>query len=505
MDVKSPAAAGSLPRPITAPPASAEPGRAAVALRHAGIALAGVGVAALTGAACVLSFEDLRGLAVIGEARPDLAYLYPAGFDALLAVAMISVLLLRGGRWPVRLQAGLVLVLLLALAVAAEVATAMRVMVEVRSAAIVVAVAPWVMLAVALWLWLLMIKHAQARRTDLDARLAGEGHGHDIVPFPDAAMPTAEYPRPETLAPGPPGSGAPGPRLPAQPVLDPQAAPPMETVPHHDLPAVPVVGPTPAPETPEVDDLPEPAGARGPAQASRPAEPAGSAVTAAAPETVRPEPAEPVGSPEPVRPSASPQSPLSLESPEPSVPAQAAETAEAAVPASAPVEQPDTPVRWGDLTRPVRGDLLVHPLRPAVPDPERDSWEPGLGQEGRQARESRVSERVETWGAAAGPVTPPADVPGGEETSVTGYGSATQPMRVMTGESPDPAHGSEAADPEEEAQGPQEAWDPQGARDPQEAWDPQEEHSDRRTPYTDDDIAAPPSGRMRSTPLPPED
>ncbi|MBG0827626.1 DUF2637 domain-containing protein [Planomonospora sp. ID67723] len=467
MDVKSPAAAGSLSRPSSAPPAPAERGRAATALRHAGVVLAGIGVAALTGAACVLSFENLRALAVLGEARPDLAYLYPAGFDALLVVTMISVLLLRGGRWPVRVQAGLVLTLLLAAAAAVEVITAVRVAVDVRQAAVVVAVAPWVMLTVALWLWLLLIKHAHTRRTALDAHAAGHGdgrrgHGHDgrdIVPFPEAEAPTAEYPaRPDTSpqarpAPGSPAPHATAPDAPAhvaghpaaEVVLDPRSAPPMESAPHHDLPAVPVVGPTPAPETPEVDEIPEPPG---PAEPAGPAVPAAREAGDAAPDGwTAPRDAEgPEHSSDPGGPE------------EGGVEAAGEGTGETQ-------EEQDRPVRWGDLVRPRRGDLLVHPPRAAGPKPDPES-------------RSRVSERVETWDAAPEAAQEPAQE---NPAEVTGYGDDTQPMRTLDlTDSPDPAHGSEAADLEEGS-------------------------AERHRPYPDDDDVAPPSGRMRSTPTPPEE
>src|SRR5687767_6902672 len=103
MNVTPPAAAGAPSRPSS----PGQPvGMMMLTLRRVGIALSGLGVAALTGVACALSFEDLRVLAMRGQARAELAYLYPAAFDALLVVALISVLLLRGGRWPVRLQAG---------------------------------------------------------------------------------------------------------------------------------------------------------------------------------------------------------------------------------------------------------------------------------------------------------------------------------------------------------------------------------------------------------------
>ncbi|MGC5016260.1 hypothetical protein ACLQ2R_36320 [Streptosporangium sp. DT93] len=356
MDVKPLAAADQVSRPssppLPPPTASAEPSRVAVALRRTGIAVAGVGVAALTAAACVLSFEDLRVLAVAGRAPAGLAYLYPAAFDALLVIAMIAVLLLRGGWWPVRLQAGVILTLLFAGAAAAEVATAVRMAVDERWAAVVVALAPWVILVLALWLWLLLIKHAAARRAATDAALAARSSPvRDIVPFPGEGG-SGENPRtaPAAGRPAAPDAGEgrhghvpvagparaeqqtreghsdhaghPGQLVhhpAAEIMLDPHAAPPLESVPHHDLPpAEPVIGPTAAPETPEVTDIP--------------------------------------------------RDPLPL-----------------------PPPPPAKPMRWGDLVRPREGDLLVHPPRPAGGTPR--ETEPA----------GRVGERVETWETGTGP------------------------------------------------------------------------------------------------------
>ncbi|MFF4619299.1 DUF2637 domain-containing protein [Nonomuraea jabiensis] len=158
-------------------------------LRRLGIALAGLAVAALTGAACALSFDDLRALAITGEARQDLAFLYPAALDALLVIALIDVLLLRSARLLVRVQAAFVLVVLIVAAAAANVATAVRFAFDVRATAVGVALAPWVMLAVALWLWLLLIKHVQAHRSESEESAAEQ----DIVPFPpDPERPPVE-------------------------------------------------------------------------------------------------------------------------------------------------------------------------------------------------------------------------------------------------------------------------------------------------------------------------
>ncbi|MEV8633796.1 hypothetical protein AB0395_19265 [Streptosporangium sp. NPDC051023] len=455
MDVNSPAAAGTASRPSSTPPA--QQSRVTVALRRAGIALVGVGVAALTAAACVLSFEDLRALAIVGEAPPGLAYLYPAAFDALLAIALIAVLLLRGGRWPVRLQAGVVLILLFAAAVAAEVATAVRATLDVRRAAVVVAVAPWVTLLLALWLWLLLINHAAARRAAADA--AAASRDHDIVPFPDADLPTAEYPvrsgdarlpvrRGSVPRQAPPADldhlTQPVHHQPSEVVLDPQAAPPLESVPHHDLPAAaPVVGPTAAPETPEITEIP------GLSEAAEP-----------------------------------PQAP-------------------------APVTQ-DRPLRWGDLVRPHHGDLLVHPPRPAVREPE-----------------GRVSERVETWDASTDAQQAPQNEDGEqdergereereERPEVGDRDADTQPIMVMTdapspavtsrtartpARVPDPVH--EAADTEPAAGTEAEA----GAEEKGAGEDTARSEADGEGADETDGrrSAAPPSGRMRSTPTPPQE
>ncbi|MEV6041564.1 DUF2637 domain-containing protein [Nonomuraea sp. NPDC052116] len=158
-------------------------------LRRLGIALAGLAVAALAGAACALSFDDLRALAITGEAGQDLAFLYPAAFDALLVIALIDVLLLRSARLLVRAQAAFVLVVLIVAAAAANVATAVRFAFDVRATAVSVALAPWVMLAVALWLWLLLIKHVQAHRAESEETAAEQ----DIVPFhPEPERPPVE-------------------------------------------------------------------------------------------------------------------------------------------------------------------------------------------------------------------------------------------------------------------------------------------------------------------------
>ncbi|MDA0634082.1 DUF2637 domain-containing protein [Nonomuraea sp. MCN248] len=371
-----------------------------------GIALAGLAVAALTGAACVLSFDDLRALAVHGGARPDLAYLYPAGFDALLVITLLGVLLLRPARVLVRLQAALALVLLILAAAAVNVATALDYPFPASPSAVGVAVAPWVMLALGLWLWLLLIKHVRAGR-----RSAHEDDGteeRDLVPFRRGveADRTAEPPRP-----------AAGPRPGEEP-------PPLESV-APVTPALletPIAGPTPAPETPPVSEpltRPEPAASSSaPERAPTPEPELERPVSSPVPE---PEPARPVSSAEP-EPEPQPE-------PEPG----SGRPASPPVPEAEP--QPERPVRWGDRVKP--RDVLVHPRT----------------------------------------------APDGEQSA------DTQPVPAVRGDEPAPRHGGEAADADEGRSGRSER---EGGHDGP---------LDDRRPLPGEA----PSGRLRSTPLPPED
>ncbi|MEU7900007.1 DUF2637 domain-containing protein [Nonomuraea sp. NPDC049152] len=429
------------------------------ALRRIGIALAGLAVAGLTAAACVLSFDDLRALAVAGTARADLAYLYPAAFDALLAVALISVLLLRSGRLLVRSQAAVVLVLLITAAAAVNVlvTTDGAARLPAVAVAVGVAVAPWVMLAVALWLWLVMIKHVHARREPADA--AERTAERDIVPFrgPSEAPPLAGTAEQEPEEPTPVVGPTPAPETPPVPPIpvseervapwqpeqgrttEPQAVPKPRTDPDPDLDPAPMVE-THAPEAsrhdpersrqnqepsrhdtepgrhdtaPAEEELPGPLPVEGAKAAHTDSEALTTEELPRAAEEHDQE-ADAVTAPHPVH------------SGEPAEPTKPAE----------PVDEPERPVRWGDLSRAEPTDVLVHPR----PDSVRDA--------------------------------------------------DTQPVRVVSGrpirplaaraDAPDPGHGPEAADETEPVLGPGE---------------PPEE-----PPHPDA-----PSGRLRSTPLPPEE
>ncbi|WP_084463575.1 DUF2637 domain-containing protein [Microtetraspora fusca] len=206
MDASPPTAAGTASRP----PGSPSPGLP-LALRRVAVAIAALAVALLATAACVLSFDDMRALALAGQAEPRFVYFYPAAFDALLAVALISVPLVRTGRPILRVQAGFILTLLMAAAATATAATSTGATPDPRQAAIVVALLPWVMLSIGLWLLLLLAKQAQAYWSERDSAtdaaeivpFAGDDRPHTVETPAAAHAPEPPTPQPEPTAPEP--------------------------------------------------------------------------------------------------------------------------------------------------------------------------------------------------------------------------------------------------------------------------------------------------------------
>ncbi|GGO05830.1 hypothetical protein GCM10010116_11430 [Microbispora rosea subsp. aerata] len=509
MDVTPPGAAGTASRPSRNTPSGIP-----LVLHRLAIGLAGAALAVLAGVACALSFDDLRALAVTGQAEPQLAYLYPTAFDVLLIVALVSVPLLRGARFLVRLQAGFVLIVLLASAAAANAATAVGVSFDSEVTTLVVALLPWVMLAIGLWLLLLLLKHVRTNRADLD----DDDSDDDLVPFDGErgrrAAVTDAYPAPV--------------REPAR-VTQERGAPPLQPVPEAVAPRSYVppapVGPVSETVAPPEHAPPSPAApsrAEDEPTATRPvaadsdedgvrlspgaraeaAAEAGSETTPhqAADQAPSPEQGEPE-TPPTVPPTAAHRTPSVTPPAESAPPAPvtetatdpAAETATEAVTETAvqtvtdeyareaepvaaetpaqpaptapsPAETDDhpaqprrnRPVRWGDLVRPRTGDVLVHPR----PKPEKPSGiEPA-----RPEDEAGVD---------------------------------TQPLRQIK-DVPDPAHAPDSADPAEQGGGRGPSAVESGDQGAPQAGEAREEGPEEGTVPI-----APPSGRMRSTPRPP--
>ena len=83
-------------------------------LRILALIAVAVGLAALTAAACVLSYSSVHHLAIQAGVHGRLASVYPLIFDAILVVAGCSVLALRGAGLVSRLYSWLCMLVLLA-------------------------------------------------------------------------------------------------------------------------------------------------------------------------------------------------------------------------------------------------------------------------------------------------------------------------------------------------------------------------------------------------------
>jgi hypothetical protein len=88
--------------------------------------LGGLGVAALAAATFVLSYDDLRLLALRGGAARKYAYLYPGMVDGLVVVVVLAILTARRSGWFTRALRWLLLLILIAGAGAAGVDRAVK-------------------------------------------------------------------------------------------------------------------------------------------------------------------------------------------------------------------------------------------------------------------------------------------------------------------------------------------------------------------------------------------
>lgn len=134
--------------------------------------LGGLGVAALAAGTFVLSYDDLRLLALRGGAAHHWAFLYPWMLDGLVVVIILAILTARRSNWSSRTIRWLLLVLLIGGAGAAGVQRAVKGYATLPDTPVNVgvAVAPWAILIIAVWLWVSMFKHLlglRARRVAL--------------------------------------------------------------------------------------------------------------------------------------------------------------------------------------------------------------------------------------------------------------------------------------------------------------------------------------------------
>jgi hypothetical protein len=170
-DLADPMSDQSTSSQATASPApAAGPG----ALRIIGLAAVGIGLAALAGAAFVLSYGGIHAFAVDAGIGGRLARGYPLIFDVLLVVILAAVLALRGAGLPSKVLAWTCLLALLSAAAGADALHAAGRKPPARDAAVTAAIVPWVLVLVAFALLLAMLRQARLRRL-AESRMTGRG------------------------------------------------------------------------------------------------------------------------------------------------------------------------------------------------------------------------------------------------------------------------------------------------------------------------------------------
>jgi Protein of unknown function (DUF2637) len=133
------------------------------AFRALGLAAVCLGVAALAAATFVLSYQGLRAIALQAGIEPRYARGYPLLIDAMLVIALASVLALRGAGLPSRTLSWLTLLVVLGAAAGADTLHATGRTVPHNAAVFTAAVLPWVLLFVAFVLLLALLRHARER------------------------------------------------------------------------------------------------------------------------------------------------------------------------------------------------------------------------------------------------------------------------------------------------------------------------------------------------------
>jgi hypothetical protein len=136
-------------------------------LRVVAFAAVGLGLAALAGAAFVLSYAGIHAVALQAGVSHRLAKGYPLILDVLLVVVVAAVLALRGAGWPSKLLAWASLLALLAAAAGADALHAAGKRLPAHPAAVTAAILPWALVLIAFMLLLAMLRHARLRRLAL--------------------------------------------------------------------------------------------------------------------------------------------------------------------------------------------------------------------------------------------------------------------------------------------------------------------------------------------------
>jgi hypothetical protein len=171
--------------PSPAPPGQAREARGT--LRVVAFAAVGVGLAALAGAAFVLSYAGIHAVALQAGVSHRLAKGYPLILDVLLVVVVAAVLALRSAGWPSKLLAWASLLGLLAAAAGADALHAAGKRLPAHPAAVTAAILPWALVLIAFVLLLAMLRHARLRRLAQPAPRAAKWQPQE--PPPPSTLP----------------------------------------------------------------------------------------------------------------------------------------------------------------------------------------------------------------------------------------------------------------------------------------------------------------------------
>jgi hypothetical protein len=165
------------------------------------------GVALLAVAAFLVSYAGTRDIAVAAGVSAGLAGLYPLIVDAVLVVACVAALALRGAEWWMQTYAWLSVMFLLALVALVGAVHAAGVSLPHRPTAAAMAALPWVLFLLGFGLWLCILRHLRAARA---GGTSGRPRSAPWWPWntdPDTATVTPQPAQPNLATPGPaPGS-----------------------------------------------------------------------------------------------------------------------------------------------------------------------------------------------------------------------------------------------------------------------------------------------------------
>ena len=187
----------------------------------AAVVIAVTGVMLLAVAAFLVSYAGLRQIAVAAGVSPALAGLYPLIVDAVLVVACVAALALRGAGWQLQGGAWLSVMVLFAVVAVAGAVHAAGVSLPHRPAAAAVAALPWGLFLLGFGLCLSVLRHLRAVRAagppgDRGAApwwpWTADPHTADAAALPAQPEPASSGADPETAdVPPPPSRSQPAP------------------------------------------------------------------------------------------------------------------------------------------------------------------------------------------------------------------------------------------------------------------------------------------------------